>query len=68
MTISGPDGLPLPTYAPGLNPIEKVWRRTRQRVVHAHPWCDDFQEFRDPIRTEFQSLAQGSKELLRYVL
>ena len=58
--------LPLPTYSPWLNPIEKVWRRTRQRVTHAHPWCDDFPEFRRQIRGELQGLAQGSQEVLRY--
>lgn len=58
--------LPLPTYSPWLNPIEKVWRRTRQRVTHAHPWSDDFRAFREQVRMEFQSLAQGSQEVMRY--
>lgn len=58
--------LPLPTYAPWLNPIEKVWRWTRQRVTHAHPWSDDFREFREQVRMEFQSLAHGSEELMKY--
>ena len=34
----------LPTYAPWLNPIEKVWRWLKQSVLYAHPWCDDFRE------------------------
>lgn len=38
--------LRLPTYSPWLNPIEKVWRWVRHRVTHAHPWCDNFKEFR----------------------
>ena len=29
--------LALPTYAPWLNPIEKLWRLVRQRVTHAQP-------------------------------
>jgi len=57
----------LPTYSPWLNPIEKLWRWTKQRVVHAHPWCDDFREFRRQVQAEFQSLAHGSVPLLRYV-
>lgn len=57
----------LPTYAPWLNPIEKLWRRTRQRVTHAHPWSDNFQEFRAQLQTEFESQAHGSPELIRYV-
>lgn len=57
----------LPTYAPWLNPIEKFWRRTRQRVSHAHPWCDDFPEFRRQVREELDTCSTGSEELLKYV-
>lgn len=56
----------LPTYAPWLNPADKVWRWTRQRVTHAHPWSDDFREYRAQIRAEFATLEAGSTELLRY--
>lgn len=59
--------LGLPTYAPWLNPMEKGWRWIRQRVTHAHPWCDDFQEFRAQVRGELARLAEGSPEFLRYV-
>ena len=38
--------LPLPTYAPWLNPIEKAWKWARQHYVHAHNCCDDFGRFR----------------------
>ena len=58
--------LPLPTYAPWLNNIEKLWRWVKQRVTHAHPWCDDFQEFKEYVRAEFRRLASGSPELRRY--
>lgn len=58
--------LPLPTYAPWLNPTEKLWRRTRQRVTHAHPWCEDFREFRRQVMGELESFPQGSQELLHY--
>ena len=56
----------LPTYAPWLNAIEKLWRWVKQRVVHAHPWCDDFLTFRAEVRAEFARLATGSPELRRY--
>ena len=59
--------LPLPTYSPWLNPTEKVWGWTKQRVTHAHPWCDDFDEFRRQVADELARLAPGSEELLRYV-
>ena len=42
--------LALPTYAPWLNPIEKLWRLVRQRVTHAHPWSEDFAHFRHQVR------------------
>lgn len=58
--------IPLPTYAPWLNRIEKLWRWVKQRVTHAHPWCDDFLLFRQQVLTEFQRLALGSPELKRY--
>lgn len=39
----------LPTCAPYLNPEEKVWRWAKQRLVHAHPYCHDFNEFKRQI-------------------
>lgn len=58
--------LPLPTYAPWLNPIEKVWRWVKQHVVHAHPWCDDFRQLRDTACRKLATVTGGSLELLRY--
>ena len=59
--------VPLPTYAPWLNAVEKLWRWTKQRVTHAHPWSNDFVVFRQHVRQEFASLSNGSQELLHYV-
>jgi transposase len=56
----------LPTYAPWLNNIEKLWRWVKQRVSHAHPWCNDFPTFRNQVRAEFERIADGSAELKRY--
>lgn len=58
--------VPLPTYAPWLNPIEKLWRWIKQRVTHAHPWSDDFLVFKDQVRAEFQRVASGSQDVLHY--
>jgi transposase len=57
----------LPTYAPWLNPMEKGWRWGRQRVAHAHPWSDNFLEFRQRVRDEYAQLATPSEEFRRYV-
>jgi transposase len=56
----------LPTYAPYLNPEEKVWRWTKQRLVHAHPYCDDFNEFKRQIAATLEEANGQGKELLRY--
>jgi hypothetical protein len=56
----------LPTYAPYLNPEEKVWRWTKQRLVHTHPYCDDFNEFKRQITATLQEADTQGQELLRY--
>ena len=56
----------LPTYAPYLNPEEKVWRWTKQRLVHAHPYCDDFHEFKRQIAATLDDADQHRDELMRY--
>lgn len=56
----------LPTYAPYLNPEEKVWRWTKQRLVHAHPYCDDFNEFKRQIAATLEVANQQRESLLRY--
>lgn len=58
--------VPLPTYAPWLNAIEKVWRLLRQRLTHAHPYGDDFTLFKARIAELLTSLDAESG-LLRYV-
>lgn len=58
--------VPLPTYAPWLNPIEKVWKWCRQHLVHAHPWSDDFCAFKKHVKELFGTL-NGSTNILRYV-
>lgn len=57
----------LPTYAPWLNPIEKLWRKFRQEVLHFHRFADAWDQFRQRCRTFFVQFAQGSQALLRYV-
>jgi transposase len=56
----------LPTYAPYLNPEEKVWRWTKQRLVHAHPYCDDFNEFKRQIAAPLDDANEHCQDLRRY--
>ncbi len=57
----------LPTYAPWLNPIEKLWRKLRQEVLHLHRLSDDWQTLQQRVRAFFETFADGSQALLRYV-
>lgn len=60
--------LPLPTYSPWLNPIEKVWRLLKQRVVHAHPMATDFALFKQTVRDFLAKPTSHPEDLLRYVV
>lgn len=57
----------LPTYAPWLNPIEKLWRWLRQDVLKLHRNADDWPTLRATVRDFLDQFASGSEALLRYV-
>lgn len=57
----------LPTYAPWLNPIEKLWRKFRQEVDYLHVLADDWKGLRERVQQFFAQFASGSTALLRYV-
>lgn len=58
---------PLPTYASWTNPIEKLWRKLRQEVLHLHRLADRLDELRKEVTDFLDQYAQGSLNLLRYV-
>jgi hypothetical protein len=57
----------LPTYAPWLNPIEKLWRWLRQEVLKMHRLADDWPALRGRVRAFLDQFAEGSQRLLEYV-
>jgi transposase len=57
----------LPTYAPWLNPIEKLWRWLRQDVLKMHRWVEDWPQVKQRVRQFLDQFAHGSATLLRYV-
>jgi hypothetical protein len=59
--------LRLPTYAPWTNPIEKLWLRLNQEVLHHHPFEDDWQALQQSVQAWFDQWASPSDDLLRYV-
>jgi transposase len=57
----------LPTYAPWLNPIEKLWRWLRQDILKMHRWVEDWLQVKQRVRDFLEQFAHGSSALLRYV-
>src|SRR5262245_2766153 len=57
----------LPTYAPGLNPIEKLWRWLRQDVLKSHRLAGDWSALRGRVNQFLGQFAAGSHDLLRDV-
>jgi len=57
----------LPTYAPWLNPIEKLWRWLRQDVLKLHRLTADPTALRQRVRDFLDQFASGSHTLLQYV-
>jgi hypothetical protein len=59
--------LPLPRYSSWANPIEKVWRKLRQDVLHQHRWAEARSQLRLKVNHWLDALKDGSLELLRYI-
>lgn len=57
----------LPSYAPWLNPIEKLWRWLKQDVLKMHRWAEDWVAVRGRVRQFLDQFAHGSQRLLEYV-
>jgi len=57
----------LPTYAPWLNPIEKLWRWLRQDQLYVHRLAHDWKMLRQRVNAFLDQFAGGSHALLRYV-
>ena len=57
----------LPTYAPWLNPIEKLWRWLRQDVLKMHQFGKEWETLRERVNSFLDGFASGSDALLRYV-
>jgi transposase len=57
----------LPTYAPWLNPIEKLWRWVRQDILKLHRLANAWEELRHRVRSFLDQFTHGSTALLRYV-
>lgn len=59
--------LPLPTYASWCNPIEKLWRKLQQELLHLHRDAQDWPALKAKVKAWLERFVEGSKDLLRYV-
>lgn len=59
--------LPLPTYAPWTNPIEKLWHWLKQIALHHHRFEDNWDGLRQRVILELDRFRSSSLDLLRYV-
>lgn len=57
----------LPTYAPWLNPIEKLWRWLKVSVLKMHRFGSEWEELHARVNQFLSQFGSGSTELLRYV-
>ena len=57
----------LPTYAPWTNPIEKVWRKLRQELLHHHRYAERWPDLRQRVRAWLDQYARPAPALLHYV-
>jgi hypothetical protein len=57
----------LPTYAPWLNPIEKLWRWLREQVLTMHRLAGDWDALRERVNAFLDQFAEESHALLQYV-
>lgn len=57
----------LPTYAPWLNPIEKLWRKLKQELLHHHRLAHDWSALKAAVAHFLDRFAHASPDLLHYV-
>ncbi|OPZ82682.1 MAG: hypothetical protein BWY76_02639 [bacterium ADurb.Bin429] len=59
--------LRLPTYAPWLNPTEKLWDWLKATVLRLHPWSDAWEVLHRTVEAFLTDFADESDALLQYV-
>lgn len=57
----------LPTYAAWLNPIERLWRKLKQEVLHLHRWARKPTRLRKEVESFMTQPADTTQALLRYL-
>ncbi|WP_338248188.1 IS630 family transposase [Dictyobacter halimunensis] len=55
----------LPTYAPWLNPIEKIWLKLNRERTHMHEYFEKTKPWREWVDQWLENMREGSQEILR---
>jgi transposase len=55
----------LPTYAPWLNPIEKVWLKLNRERAHMHEYFEKTKPWREWVDEWLEKMREGSEEIIR---
>ncbi len=58
--------LRLPSYAPWTNPMEKVWRKLRQELLHQPDYQDDGAGLQTAVERGLEPAQQDPDGLRRY--
>jgi transposase len=56
--------VPLPTYAPWTNPMEKVWLKLSRDLLYHHPYDDDWEGLKQAVEDWLAQYLTGSQKLL----
>ena len=56
----------LPTYAPWLNPIEKLWKWLKESTLKMHTLAHDWSALHARVNNFLDQFSHGSQSLLRY--
>jgi hypothetical protein len=59
--------LRLPSYAPWTNPVEKVWLRLKQELLHHHDFADDWEALQCAVQDWLDQCDRDPVNLLQYV-
>lgn len=57
----------LPTYSSWLNPIERLWRWLKNKVLHMHSFADAWDKLQDKVTSVLSKFTRPSPELLQHI-
>lgn len=56
--------VPLPTYSPWLNPVEKIWRWLKKDLIHNHSFANEFKELKVKVEDFLCKMGSSTSQAL----